>query len=105
MNFVHPFRRWRRHGRSGSWRTMGGVLILRNEDLDSTRFQMEFVAEMIEDMHWFGLEWSEGPDVGGLFAPYNQSERMDFYRAALEKLRAENFIYPCICSRKDIQAA
>jgi glutamyl/glutaminyl-tRNA synthetase len=86
-------------------RANGGVLILRNEDLDSTRFKMEFVAEMIEDLHWFGLEWSEGPDIGGKFAPYNQSERMDFYRAALEKLRAGNFIYPCTCSRKDIQAA
>jgi glutamyl/glutaminyl-tRNA synthetase len=83
----------------------GGELILRNEDLDSTRFKMEFVKEMIADLHWFGFEWSEGPNVGGKFAPYNQSERMDFYRAALEKLRAGNFIYPCTCSRKDIQQA
>ncbi len=66
---------------------------------------MEFVDAMLEDLRWFGFEWSEGPDVGGQFAPYNQSERMNFYRAALEKLRAENFIYPCTCSRKDIQAA
>ncbi len=60
---------------------------------------------MLEDLRWFGFEWSEGPDVGGPFAPYHQSERMNFYRAALEKLRAGNFIYPCTCSRKDIQAA
>ncbi|MDD5140969.1 MAG: tRNA glutamyl-Q(34) synthetase GluQRS [Verrucomicrobiales bacterium] len=86
-------------------RANGGVLILRNEDLDSTRFKMEFVTEMFEDLRWFGFEWSEGPDCGGEFAPYNQSERMEFYRAALEKLRAGNFIYPCTCSRKDIQAA
>ena len=86
-------------------RANGGELILRNEDLDSTRFKMEFVDAMLEDLRWFGFEWSEGPDVGGLFAPYNQSERMSFYRAALEKLRAGNFIYPCTCSRKDIQAA
>ena len=86
-------------------RANGGELILRNEDLDSTRYKMEFVDAMLEDLHWFGFEWSEGPDVGGKFAPYNQSERMDFYRAALEKLRAANFIYPCTCSRKDIQAA
>ena len=83
----------------------GGVLILRNEDLDSTRFKMEFADAMLEDLRWFGLEWSEGPDVGGPFAPYNQSERMHFYRAALEKLVAGNFVYPCTCSRKDIQAA
>ena len=86
-------------------RASGGELILRNEDLDSTRYKMEFVQAMMEDLRWFGFEWSEGPDCGGPFAPYNQSERMDFYRAALEKLRAGNFIYPCTCSRKDIQAA
>ena len=86
-------------------RARGGELILRNEDLDSTRYKMEFVGAMLEDLRWFGFEWSEGPDIGGKFAPYNQSERMDHYRAALEKLRAANFIYPCTCSRKDIQAA
>jgi len=86
-------------------RSHGGELILRNDDLDSTRYKMEFVDAMLEDLRWFGFEWSEGPDVGGQFAPYNQSERMNFYRATLEKLRAGNFIYPCTCSRKDIQAA
>ena len=86
-------------------RTCGGTLILRNEDLDSTRFKMEFVDAMLEDLRWVGLMWSEGPDIGGKFAPYNQSERMDIYRTALEKLHAGNFIYPCTCSRKDIQTA
>ena len=86
-------------------RANGGALILRNEDLDSTRFKLEFVDAMLEDLRWFGFEWSEGPDVGGKFAPYNQSERMEFYRAALDKLRTGSFIYPCTCSRKDIQAA
>ncbi len=66
---------------------------------------MEFVGAMLEDLRWFGFEWGEGPDVGGSFTSYNQSERMNFYRAALEKLRVENFIYPCTCSRKDILAA
>ncbi|HEY2328443.1 MAG TPA: tRNA glutamyl-Q(34) synthetase GluQRS [Verrucomicrobiae bacterium] len=83
----------------------GGELILRNDDLDSTRYRMEFAEAMLEDLRWFGFEWSEGPDVGGKFGPYNQSERMEFYRAALEKLQVGNFIYPCTCSRKDIQAA
>jgi glutamyl/glutaminyl-tRNA synthetase len=86
-------------------RQNGGELILRNDDLDSTRYQMEFVDAMFEDLRWFGFQWSEGPDVGGKFAPYNQNERMDFYRAALEKLRAGNFIYSCFCSRKDIRDA
>jgi glutamyl/glutaminyl-tRNA synthetase len=86
-------------------RAHDGVLVLRNEDLDATRFKMEFVPQMIEDLRWFGFEWQEGPDCGGPFAPYNQSERMDVYRATLEKLRAGNFIYPCTCSRKDIRSA
>jgi glutamyl-tRNA synthetase len=82
-----------------------GTLVLRNEDIDSTRFKMEFVPAMIEDLHWFGFEWSEGPDCGGPFAPYNQSERMELYADALEKLRARGLIYPCTCSRKDIREA
>jgi glutamyl-tRNA synthetase len=86
-------------------RARGGTLILRNEDIDATRFKLEFVAQMIEDLRWFGLEWSEGPDCGGPFAPYNQSERMDFYRAALEKLRTGGWVYPCTCSRQDIREA
>lgn len=86
-------------------RACGGTLILRNEDLDTARCKPGFVESMFEDLRWFGFDWSEGPDVGGKFGPYNQSERMDFYRAALERLRAGNFIYSCTCSRKDIQAA
>jgi glutamyl-tRNA synthetase len=86
-------------------RARGGELILRNEDLDAARFKMEFVEAMLEDLRWLGFEWNEGPDVGGPFAPYHQSGRMDYYHAALEKLRAGDFVYPCTCSRKDIQAA
>jgi glutamyl/glutaminyl-tRNA synthetase len=82
-----------------------GTLILRNEDIDSTRFKLEFVAQMIEDLRWFGFEWQEGPDCGGAFGPYSQSERRPFYTAALDKLRAGGFIYPCTCSRKDIRDA
>ena len=80
-------------------------MVLRNEDLDKARCKPEFVQAMFEDLRWFGFAWSEGPDVGGPFAPYNQSERTNIYREVLEKLRAGNFIYPCTCSRKDIQAA
>jgi len=86
-------------------RANNGALILRNEDIDSTRFKLEFVPQMMEDLRWFGFEWQEGPDIGGQFAPYNQSERMKFYRAAFEKLRAGGFLFPCTCSRKDIQLA
>ena len=75
-------------------RANGGTLVLRNEDIDSTRFKLEFVDAMIEDLRWFGFDWQEGPDCGGPFAPYHQSERFHLYRAALEKLRAGGFIYP-----------
>jgi glutamyl-tRNA synthetase len=86
-------------------RANGGSLVLRNEDIDATRYRMEFVAAMIEDLKWFGFEWQEGPDIGGPFAPYNQSERGELYRAALERLVAGRFVYPCVCSRSDVRAA
>lgn len=83
----------------------GGTLILRNDDLDSVRCKPEFVTAMYEDLKWFGFNWSEGPDCGGPFAPYSQSERTKHYRTALAQLQAGGFIYPCTCSRKDIAAA
>jgi glutamyl/glutaminyl-tRNA synthetase len=86
-------------------RANNGILILRNEDIDATRFQLEFVSQMIEDLRWFGLQWQEGPDCGGAFGPYNQSERRNLYKTALEKLRVGGFIFPCTCSRKDIRNA
>lgn len=86
-------------------RARGGALVLRNEDLDSTRYRMEFVAAMHEDLRWFGFEWQEGPDCGGPFGPYAQSKRRSYYVAALEQLRAAGLIYPCTCSRKDILTA
>jgi glutamyl-queuosine tRNA(Asp) synthetase len=86
-------------------RENNGVLVLRNDDLDAARARPEFVRAMIEDLKWFGFEWQEGPDVGGPFAPYHQSERHHFYRAILDQLFAGGFLYPCTCSRKDIQQA
>jgi len=85
--------------------TAGGVLVLRNEDLDRARCKPEFVSAMQEDLRWFGFKWQEGPDIGGPFGPYNQSERYSIYREALAKLEHAGFIYPCICSRKDLQVA
>jgi len=82
-----------------------GTVILRNDDLDRARCRPEFVSAMLEDLRWFGLDWSEGPDRGGPCGPYAQSDRYSVYLAALSRLRAGNFIYPCTCSRKDIQAA
>lgn len=86
-------------------RAAGGVLVLRNEDLDGARCRPEFVAAMLEDLRWFGLEWEEGPDVGGPFGPYSQSQRRAFYIRAFAELRSRGFIYPCKCSRKDVERA
>lgn len=83
----------------------GGTLILRNDDLDGPRCRPEFVAAMFEDLNWFGLRWSEGPDIGGPYAPYDQSARISRYTAAFEQLRAAGFIYPCACSRQDVLRA
>jgi glutamyl/glutaminyl-tRNA synthetase len=82
-----------------------GTLILRNEDLDFARCKPEFVTAMLEDLRWFGFQWHESPDSGGPFGPYQQSERRSLYQTAFEQLRTTGLVYPCTCSRKDIQSA
>jgi glutamyl/glutaminyl-tRNA synthetase len=79
-----------------------GTLILRNEDLDQQRSRNQFALAMIEDLRWLGIRWSEGPDCGGRYGPYVQSERRAHYLAAWRRLREAGFLYPCICSRKDL---
>src|SRR5579864_6519677 len=83
----------------------GGTLVLRNEDLDTQRCRPEFVQAMYEDLHWLGIRWTEGPDCGGPYSPYSQSQRRTFYLDAWRKLRDRGFIYPCKCSRKDVAQA
>lgn len=80
-------------------------MIFRNEDLDPQRSKPEFVSAMFEDLRWLGLSWDEGPDVGGPFAPYSQSLRGQLYLETWRKLRDGGFIYPCSCSRKDLEHA
>ena len=86
-------------------RQHGGALILRNEDLDPQRCRAEFVAAMYQDLRWLGIEWSEGPDCGGPYTPYAQSERRPHYLEAWQQLRDGGWIYPCTCSRRDLAAA
>jgi len=86
-------------------RAANGQLILRNDDLDRSRARPEFVTAFIEDMKWFGFSWVEGPDIGGVHAPYNQSERIEFYRGEFNRLRAAGHLYPCTCSRQDVLRA
>jgi glutamyl-tRNA synthetase len=86
-------------------RACGGTLVLRNEDLDPARSRSEFAAAMLEDLHWLGVTWQEGPDVGGPFAPYSQSARRPVYLRAWARLAAAGFIYACSCSRRDLSRA
>jgi glutamyl-tRNA synthetase len=79
-----------------------GVLVFRNEDLDPQRSKPEFVRAMLEDLEWLGIRWQEGEDIGGPFAPYEQSRRRPHYLDAWRKLRDAGFLYPCTCSRKDL---
>lgn len=86
-------------------RAAGGRLILRNEDLDPHRSRREFLEACIEDLRWLGVDWDEGPDVGGPHAPYDQSARLPDHRRALAGLHRAGWIYPCHCSRQDVARA
>ncbi len=81
----------------------GGALVFRNEDLDPYRSRPDFVSSMFEDLRWFGIDWQEGPDVGGAFGSYDQSHRRELYLKAWRELVERGFVYPCSCSRKDLQ--
>lgn len=87
----------------------GGTLILRNDDLDTQRSRPEFAQAMLEDLHWLGVRWDEGPQADGsepgAFGPYTQSGRMPLYREAFQQLKERGYLYPCLCSRRDLQAA
>ena len=78
---------------------------MRIEDLDRDRCEPEFVDALLEDLSWAGLTWDEGPDVGGPFQSYYQSERMEHYRKAWDRLRKSETAFPCDCSRKDVRLA
>jgi glutamyl-tRNA synthetase len=82
-----------------------GALIFRDEDLDPQRCRPEFARAMLEDLRWYGIDWQEGPDLGGPFGPYTQSDRREFYLGAWSKLLRNGWIYPCSCSRKDVAQA
>src|SRR5262249_32859846 len=132
LHLGHARTFWVAHQRA---RGAGGKLIFRNEDLDFQRAKPEFADAMFEDLRWLGLDWDEGPDVppqsgktgqpggpgvppqsgktgqpggpgvGSDFGPYIQSQRRAFYLRAWQTLRDRGFIYPCSCSRKDLERA
>jgi glutamyl-tRNA synthetase len=86
-------------------REAGGSVIYREEDLDPQRCKKEFAQAAIEDLHWFGCRWDEGPDVGGRLGPYRQSERQNIFLDAWSRLKDAGLIYPCERSRKDVARA
>lgn len=86
-------------------RSRGGRMMLRMEDIDSPRVKPWAAAQAIDDLRWLGLDWDEGPDIGGPHGPYVQTQRLDHYAAALEQLKAAEQIYPCTCTRSDVAAA
>ena len=83
-------------------RAAKGALVLRVEDLDPPRVVAGAADAIVEDLHWLGLDWDEGPDVGGSVGPYVQSARAGMYEEALNHLRAVDRVYPCTCSRKEV---
>ncbi len=84
-------------------RSQKGVFVLRIEDTDQERSTEESYAAILDGMRWLGLDWNEGPDVGGDFGPYLQSQRLDIYREYLEKLAADGHAYKCFCSAEDLE--
>lgn len=79
-----------------------GALVFRDEDLDPQRSKRKYADAMLNDLRWLGINWQEGPDVGGAFGPYVQSLRRDWYLQVWRELKAHQWIYPCTCSRKDL---
>ncbi len=83
-------------------RVARGQFVLRIEDLDRPRVRPHATERMIADLRWLGLDWDEGPDVGGPCSPYTQSERLDIYRSLLQRLHEAGLVYPCYCTRAEI---
>ena len=86
-------------------RCSGGQFVLRIEDLDRPRVRPGASERMLFDLRWLGLDWDEGPDIGGPCEPYIQSERQEIYTTYLQRLQDKSLIYPCYCSRAEIARA
>lgn len=85
-------------------RSQGGKLVLRMEDLDHPKNKAGADRQALEDLRWLGFDWDEGPDIGGANGPYVQTRRIEIYRQAVTKLSECGLAYPCICTRRDIDA-
>ena len=85
-------------------RANGGTFILRIDDTDPTRSTDENIQIILRAMRWLGLDWDEGPEVGGDFGPYAQTERLDMYKEAAQKLWDAGRAYPCFCTTEQLAA-
>jgi glutamyl-tRNA synthetase len=85
-------------------RSRGGQFILRIEDIDKPRCKPQYYDLLMEDLRWLGIDWDEGPDIGGPFGPYVQSLRLGDYERALKRLEEQQLLYPCYCSRAELMA-
>jgi nondiscriminating glutamyl-tRNA synthetase len=84
-------------------RQKGGVMVLRIEDTDVERSEERFEGQLLKDLKWLGLDWDEGPDVGGAYTPYRQSDRLDLYCEQAERLLREGKAYLCFCSPEELE--
>jgi glutamyl-tRNA synthetase len=82
----------------------GGTMVFRIEDTDAARDSEESYSQLLDSMRWLGLDWDEGPEVGGPHEPYRQSQRMDIYRDTAEKLLAAGYAYYCYCTTEELDA-
>jgi glutamyl-tRNA synthetase len=85
-------------------KSQGGSFVLRVEDTDQERSSLDSVRAVLDDLKWLGLQWDEGPEVEGPFAPYFQSERKAIYRAHTEQLISEGKAYRCYCTKEELDA-
>ena len=83
-------------------RNLGGTFVLRVEDTDQARSTRESEDAMVRDLKWMGLDWDEGPDCGGPYGPYRQSEREAIYKQLALQLVADGHAYPCFCTDKEL---
>ena len=81
----------------------GGIFVLRIEDTDESRSALSYQVNLMQDLKWLGIDWDEGPDAGGAFGPYKQSQRLDIYAKHLQTLIEKDLVYPCYCTEEELE--
>ncbi len=81
-----------------------GKFVLRIEDTDLQRSEQKWTDQIIEELKWLGIQWDEGPDIGGEFGPYKQSQKTDIYEKYLKQLLDDGKAYHCFCSEEELEA-